>query len=360
MDKKKALIFGIALMLLFTGIALATSSASSEVEIYAFDQNPAGRDEGNEWITLCNPSEFNSSEWIVDYPSNQKVKLKVSDVKYSQGFNETCIGSMEINVSMIVNNPYNFPVERIAVECVGIYPGLPSGRGLIGIPCNVPTRLGPEESVVVKCYSCGIKHIVEVEVNATGWTESSLNNSKLGESGIEYNVSNENEVFDFIFDEMDKVTYHIELGDQYSDEGDWSNATQEYHNGSIEANYAVAWLQNTKVPVELKTVKEEAIAYFSAVSSYLEVAEKVAILKEKPPEYQENLTSKMGELNYLRDDVLFAKDDLIDAINDYVALKQKLTPKPALTPSPTSISSFEFLFAIIGILAAIYLIKRRG
>jgi hypothetical protein len=46
MGKKKILIFGIALVLLFTGIALATSSASSDVEIYAFDQIPAGSDRG--------------------------------------------------------------------------------------------------------------------------------------------------------------------------------------------------------------------------------------------------------------------------------------------------------------------------
>ena len=44
-------------MLLFTGIALATtSSASPHVIIYAFDQNPAGSDEGNEWVTFHNPS----------------------------------------------------------------------------------------------------------------------------------------------------------------------------------------------------------------------------------------------------------------------------------------------------------------
>jgi micrococcal nuclease len=59
MDKKKALLLGIALMLLFTAIALATStaiSASSDVIIYAFDQNPAGRDNCNEWVTIDNPS----------------------------------------------------------------------------------------------------------------------------------------------------------------------------------------------------------------------------------------------------------------------------------------------------------------
>ena len=58
MNKKQALILGIALVLLL-GIALATSttlSASSDIQICAFDQNPAGSDKGNEWVTLYNPS----------------------------------------------------------------------------------------------------------------------------------------------------------------------------------------------------------------------------------------------------------------------------------------------------------------
>jgi len=43
MTKNQGLLLATALMLLFTGIALATtSSASSHVIIYAFDQNPAG------------------------------------------------------------------------------------------------------------------------------------------------------------------------------------------------------------------------------------------------------------------------------------------------------------------------------
>jgi micrococcal nuclease len=52
----QGLLLGIALTLLFTAIVLATSSTSSGIEIYAFDQNPAGSDEGNEWVTFHNPS----------------------------------------------------------------------------------------------------------------------------------------------------------------------------------------------------------------------------------------------------------------------------------------------------------------
>jgi hypothetical protein len=59
MNKKQRILIAIALMLLFTGIALATSttiSASSNVIIYAFDQKPAESDGSNEWVTFHNPS----------------------------------------------------------------------------------------------------------------------------------------------------------------------------------------------------------------------------------------------------------------------------------------------------------------
>lgn len=59
MTKNQGLLLGIALRLLFTGMALATSttaSTTSDVIIYAFDQNPAGLDDGNEWVTFHNRS----------------------------------------------------------------------------------------------------------------------------------------------------------------------------------------------------------------------------------------------------------------------------------------------------------------
>lgn len=59
MSKNQGVLTGIALTLLFTCIALATStslSATSDVIIYSFDQNPAGSDDGNEWVTFHNPA----------------------------------------------------------------------------------------------------------------------------------------------------------------------------------------------------------------------------------------------------------------------------------------------------------------
>ena len=63
MNKNQRILIKISWVLLFVVIAIATSSASSDVEIYAFDQNPAGSDKGNEWVTLHNP------------PSNESVDI---------------------------------------------------------------------------------------------------------------------------------------------------------------------------------------------------------------------------------------------------------------------------------------------
>ena len=71
MSKNQGLLLEIAFLLLFTSVALATSttaSASSDVIIYASDQNPAGRDDGNEWVTLHNPSNksVNIGNWTFE------------------------------------------------------------------------------------------------------------------------------------------------------------------------------------------------------------------------------------------------------------------------------------------------------
>jgi hypothetical protein len=76
MTKNQGLLLGIALILLFTGIALATSTAltaSSGVIIHAFDQNPAGSDDGNEWVTIHNPSNesVDIGNWTLSLPTAQ-------------------------------------------------------------------------------------------------------------------------------------------------------------------------------------------------------------------------------------------------------------------------------------------------
>ena len=72
-------------MLLFTGIALATtSSASPDVIIHAFDQNPAGSDEGNEWVTLYNPSNqsVDIGNWTLETADGERETIAEGTTLY--------------------------------------------------------------------------------------------------------------------------------------------------------------------------------------------------------------------------------------------------------------------------------------
>jgi micrococcal nuclease len=80
MNKKRGILFGIALMLLFTEI----SASSSDVEIYAFDQNPAGMDEGNEWVTLYNPSNqsVDIGNWTLETADGERETIPEGTTLY--------------------------------------------------------------------------------------------------------------------------------------------------------------------------------------------------------------------------------------------------------------------------------------
>jgi len=84
MNKKQGILIGIALILLFTGIALATSSASPGVVIYAFDQNPAGGDEGNEWVTLYNPTNesVDIGNWVLETADGERETIPEGTILY--------------------------------------------------------------------------------------------------------------------------------------------------------------------------------------------------------------------------------------------------------------------------------------
>ena len=91
MNKKHGILIGIALVLLFVGIALATStnlSASSDVIIYSFDQNPAGRDKGNEWVTLYNPSNesVDIGNWTLETADGERETIPEGTTLYPSAY----------------------------------------------------------------------------------------------------------------------------------------------------------------------------------------------------------------------------------------------------------------------------------
>jgi phosphatidylserine/phosphatidylglycerophosphate/cardiolipin synthase-like enzyme len=67
MKRRKVLLPCIILIILLLGLGIALN-VQGTVQIYAFDQNPAGSDTGNEWVTLYNPSKesVDISNWILE------------------------------------------------------------------------------------------------------------------------------------------------------------------------------------------------------------------------------------------------------------------------------------------------------
>ncbi|NQE54346.1 hypothetical protein C5S29_12200 [ANME-1 cluster archaeon GoMg3.2] len=53
----------------------------SRIIIYAFDQNPAGLDEGNEWVTILNPNNksVNIGNWTLETTNGSTVSIWIAE-----------------------------------------------------------------------------------------------------------------------------------------------------------------------------------------------------------------------------------------------------------------------------------------
>jgi hypothetical protein len=87
MNKRQGILSGIVLMLLFTGIALATSNSlsdSSDVETSALDQKLTGWSYGNEWISYHNPSNESADigSWVLETSECEKKTIPGGTIFY--------------------------------------------------------------------------------------------------------------------------------------------------------------------------------------------------------------------------------------------------------------------------------------
>jgi hypothetical protein len=83
MDKKTFLFINIGLAAIFlTAIVIASISLPpSGVIIYAFDQNPAGLDEGNEWVAIHNPTNKSADigNWTVETTNGSTASVWIAE-----------------------------------------------------------------------------------------------------------------------------------------------------------------------------------------------------------------------------------------------------------------------------------------
>ena len=117
-------------MLPFSGIALATSSASLDVIIYAFDQNPAGSDKGNEWVTFYNPSNESADigNWALQTTHGSVVTETIPEgtilnhgayyvytPPYQWHYQSSCIVGLNLILLIFKNNSLFFLIISISI-----------------------------------------------------------------------------------------------------------------------------------------------------------------------------------------------------------------------------------------------------
>jgi micrococcal nuclease len=295
MTKNQGILLGIALILLFTCIALATSSASSDVIIYAFDQNPAGLDGGNEWVTFRNPSNesvdignwtFESThgttaiDWIAEgttlYPG--AYCTYTPHYRWLDNNNESLIlrnaEGEEVDRTPVVSDNENdnrYWIRNNSEWIFGVRE-LEKGELWSGYVKNVVDG----DTIDVSFNICGVQRVRLVGINAP----------EIGEDGYEeakgfVNTTCWGEAIKLDVDDKKQYDSHYRI-------------------------LAVVYVNDTNL--NEKMVKE----------GYAEV------MYIPPSEFD----SREWEADY--------------------------------TPSPTPIPGFELLFAMIGVLAAMCLIRRRG
>ena len=81
--KVKNQVYSIILATIFlTAVGIASiDNPTSEVIIYAFDQNPAGLDEGNEWVTIHNPTNksVDIGNWTLETTNGSTASVWIAE-----------------------------------------------------------------------------------------------------------------------------------------------------------------------------------------------------------------------------------------------------------------------------------------
>jgi len=342
MQYYKSLIILILISFLLFGLESRTLSASSGVEIYAFDQNPAGSDKGNEWVTLYNPTNesVDIGNWILQTTHDSVVTETIPE------------GTMLNSGSYYI---YSSPYQWLDNEDESIILKDSEGKEVDRTPVLSDTK--DDNRCWVRKNSEWVFEVKEEFGKPTtpmpSYTPKPINTSKFGESGIVIKVV-DGDTFDV------EGIGRIRLADVNTPEIDTEEGKEakEYVKGLCYGKKV--YLDIDDIHITGKYGRIVAVVYVPYNETHY-VNLNQLLLKEGYAEARDYPNE-------------FNPDEWIRSPLEYIALTP--TPSPALTPAPTLIPSpspvytpspsptptpgFELLFAIIGVLNAIYLIKRTG
>lgn len=301
MNKKQGLLIRIALTLLFVVIAIATSTPSLDAEIYAFDPNPAGSDEGNEWVTLYNPSNesMDIGNWVLETADGEKETIPEGTILYPFAY-------------YVYTPPYQW--------------------------------LDNSDEAITLSDSKG------EEVDRPPAVSDNENDNR-------YWMRNDSEWI-FSVKELEKGKI-------------WCGVVKNVVDGdTIDVSFGITGIQRIRL-VGVNTPEigeegyEEAKEFVNATCLGEVITLDVDDKKQYDPYYRILAVVYVNDTNLNEELVREGYAEIMyippSEFNPY-EWKAYYTPSPNPTSSPTTtpMPGFEFLFAIIGVLAAICLIRRKG
>ena len=331
MTKKQRILLGLALTLLL-GIALATPSASSDVIIYAFDQKPAVYESCTEWVTLNNPSKesVEIGNWTLENADGESETIPEGTTLYPGAF-------------YVYYPPYQWLDNKNETIT------LSDAKGNVVDETPLLSDSKNDNRCWVRNDSEWVFEVREEFVKPTPEPEHSptpkpslsptpINLSKLAESGIVTTVI-DGDTIDV--EEVGRIRFaDINTPEIDTEEG---KAAKEYVKGLCEGKKVYRDIDDLHIIDKYGRIV--AVVYISYNETH-RVNLNQLLLKEGYAEAKDYPNE-------------FNPDVWIESPLEYVALLPSPSSTPTLSPTPTSTPGFEFLCVIIGVLAAIYLIKRR-
>ena len=333
MNKKRGVLIGIALTLLL-GIALATPSASSDVIIYAFDQKPAVYESCTEWVTLNNPSNesIDIGNWTLENADGERETIPEGTTLYPGAY-----------------YVYYLPYQWLNDEDEAITLKDSEGNVVDRTPLLSDTK--DDNRCWVRNDSEWVFEVREEFVKPTpepsttpmpSLSPAPIDLSKLGESGIVTTVIDGDTIE---VKEVGRIRFaDINTPELDTEEG---KAAKEYVKGLCEGKEV--YLDIDDFHIIDKYGRIVAVVYIPYNETHrvnlnqLLLNEGYAEARDYPNE--------------------FNPDVWVGSPLEYVDMTPM--PEPIITPVPSqypafpSLHAFGFLLTIIGIVAAIYLIRRR-
>jgi len=334
MTKNQRILLGIALTLLI-GIAIATPAASSsEIILYAFDQNPALYESCTEWVTLNNPTNANVEigNWTLENADDESETIPEGTTLYPGAY-----------------YVYYFPYQWLDNENETITLSDSEGNVVDETPLLSDTKddnrcwVRNDSEWVFELRNEFVKPTPEPSTTPMpALSPVPMDLSKLGESGIVTTVIDGDTIE---IEDVGRIRFaDIDAHELDTEEG---KAAKEYVKGLCEGKEV--YLDIDDFHIIDKYGRIVAVVYSPYNETHRVNINQLLLIEgyAEAREYHNEFNPAVW------------MESPLEYVDMTPTLEPTITPWPSQYPAFLSLHAFGFLLTIIGLVAAIYLVRRK-